>query len=82
MSDSLEARKVALEGEFNTLKDEDTKLVTQMKALTQRRTAIRERQLQLSGAFQELNALLNPAKPLPEEAPAEVAEEEKSSKKK
>ena len=86
MSDSLEARKKALEQEFSTLQAEDTKLGEQIKAFTQRRSAIRDRQLQLSGAFQELKALLNPAKPVPEEAPAEIAEvekeDEKSSKKK
>lgn len=55
---TLEDRKAAIEGEFKTLEQEKTKLVDQGRSIQQALNAINAKQLQLQGAFREIEALL------------------------
>ncbi len=58
LKSKLEARKSAVEKEFETLTEKDKTLSEQIKLAQQQRSAIRDRQLQLRGEFKQLGELL------------------------
>jgi len=63
----LKERKEALELEFNSLAEEQEKLIAQWKEINKRLSAIREWQLRIQGSFKEVLDLLGEEAPEKEE---------------
>lgn len=62
----LEARKKALQDEFQNLSNEREKIIEQAKVCQQRLNEIQARQLEVRGGFAEVESLMdNPGKPIP-----------------